>query len=105
MADLGIILLVICAIFPFALAFMMRTPARMPLEEPLYRLTDGSITVFPQCLHCGWRGEIDVTDFVRAAAAMKESTIMRSPPCGACGQRFEINLTTLSQKLRTGTLT
>jgi hypothetical protein len=40
---------------------------------------------------------------VKAGARMEESTVMKSPPCHKCGRRWEINLTTLVQKYRTGT--
>lgn len=104
MDGMGLVLLVICAIAPFAIA-IASIRRRMPLEEPEYKLEGYEITAFPVCIHCGWKGALDVTEHVAAAARMERSTIMRSPPCPSCGQRWKINLTTLSQKLRTGKLT
>ncbi len=103
MDPIGVVLLVICAIAPFVIA-IASIRRRMPLEEPAYRLEGYEITAFPVCLHCGWRGALDVTEHAAAAARLERSTIMRSPPCPACGRRWEINLTTIAQKLRTGTL-
>ncbi len=104
MDPIGITLLVICAVAPFAIA-IASIRRRMPLEEPAYKLEGYEITAFPVWLHCGWQGALDVTEHVAAAARMERPTIMRSPPCGACSRRWEINLTTVAQKLRTGTLT
>ena len=103
METLGIIVLVFLAVGPFVIA-ARSGPKRFLLEEPPFKLEGGVITAYPTCYHCGWQGALDVTEFVKAAAALKVITIMKSPPCRHCGQRWKINLTTISQKYRTGTL-
>jgi len=102
MPEFGLVLLVLAVIVPFAVAVRMRVPG--PMEEPPFRSDASGITVFPACPHCGWRGELDATSYVDDATAMGPSTIMKSPPCRSCGQRWQINLTTLVQRRRMGQL-
>lgn len=97
--NLGVCVLIVLSIAPFMIAVLKKR--RLPLEEPPFRMGGTKITAFPTCLHCGWQGTLDVTDFVRDAARLEKITILNSPPCLKCGQRWKINLTTLVQKYRT----
>lgn len=103
MEGLGIILLVILAVGPFVIAIKMG-PKQFILKEPPVRLEGTEITVFPTCYHCGWKGALDVTDFVKASPVMMQPTIMKSPPCRNCGQRWLINLTRIVEKYKTEVL-
>jgi len=100
---IGLFMLVLAAGVPFIIAMKVALkPAE--LEEPLYRVEGSAIIVFPRCYHCGWRGEMDATSYIDAAADMGPTTIMKSPPCRSCGRRWKINLTMLVQKRRAGDL-
>lgn len=100
MEMMSVVLLVLLAFGPLVLAATWKR--RLPLDEPPFKLEGTEITAYPTCLHCGWQGALDVTQFVKSAARMEELTVMKSPPCQKCGRRWAINLTTLIQKYRTG---
>lgn len=102
--NLSLFALIFLSISPFIMAIMKSQRSPIYLDEPPFSTEGAEITAFPTCLHCGWQGALDVTEFVKAAARLEKITILNSPPCRNCGQRWKINLTTLVQKYRTGSL-